>query len=59
MHKGSRSGIGEVIHAMLRDWLPSSGEELGELPCLFCYHNFDHEVAETELLTECWLYLRG
>ncbi len=33
-------------------------EELGNLPCIFCYYNFDYEVAETELVTECWLLLK-
>lgn len=58
VHKGSRDNIGETVYSLYRDWLPSSNEELGDLPCLFCYYNFDHEVAETELLTECWLLLK-
>ena len=58
MHKGSRNNIGDTVYALYRDWLPDSGEQLGDLPCVFCYHNFEHEVAETELLTECWLLLK-
>lgn len=58
MHKGSHNKMSDMIYAMYRDWLPSSGEELGDLPCIFCYYNFEHEVAETELLTECWLLLK-
>lgn len=58
MHKGSRNNIDDTIYALYRDWLPQSKEQLGDLPCLFCYYNFDHEVAETELLTECWLLLK-
>jgi AraC family transcriptional regulator len=58
VHKGSRDNIGETVYALYRDWLPDSGEELGDLPCIFCYYNFDHEVAETELITECWLLLK-
>lgn len=58
MHKGSRSNIGDTIYFMYRNWLPESGEQLGDLPCVFCYYNFDHEVAETEALTECWLLLK-
>ena len=57
-HKGSRDNIGDTIYALYRDWLPESGEELGDLPCIFCYHNFDHEVAETELMTEIWVLLK-
>lgn len=59
VHNGSRDNIGETIYALLRDWLPQSGEELGNLPCLFCYQNFDHEVADTELVTECWFLLNS
>ncbi|WP_032112529.1 AraC family transcriptional regulator [Candidatus Paracaedibacter symbiosus] len=58
MHKGSRDNIGDTVYGLYRDWLPESDEELGDLPCIFCYYNFDHEVAETELLTECWLLLK-
>lgn len=58
MHKGSRNNIGDTIYGLYREWLPNSTEELGDLPCIFCYYNFEHEVAETELLTECWLLLK-
>ncbi|MGX9416245.1 AraC family transcriptional regulator [Vibrio sp. WJH972] len=58
VHKGSRDNISDTIYPMLREWLPTSGEQLGELPCLFCYQNFEHEVAETELVTECWFLLK-
>lgn len=58
VHRGSRNNISDTVYSMYRDWLPQSNEELGELPCLFCYYNFDHEVAETELVTECWLLLK-
>jgi hypothetical protein len=50
--------MGDTVYGLYRDWLPKSGEELGDLPCIFCYYNFDHEVAETELITECWLFLK-
>lgn len=58
MHKGSRDNISDTVYSLYRDWLSSTGEELGDLPCIFCYYNFDHEVAETEFLTECWLLLK-
>lgn len=57
-HKGSRDNIGDTIYDLYRDWLPESAEELGDLPCIFCYLNFDHEVAETESLTEIWVLLK-
>eukprot|EP00210_Caulerpa_lentillifera_P009584 g9141.t1 len=58
MHKGSHDNIGDTTYSFYRDWLPKSREELGDLPCIFCYYNFDHEVAETELLTEIWVLLK-
>lgn len=58
LHRGSRDTIGNTVYGLYRDWLPNSKEELGDLPCVFCYYNFDHEVAETEAITECWLLLR-
>ncbi len=58
MHKGSRDRISDTVYNLYWEWLPQSGEELGDLPCIFCYYNFDDEVAETELLTECWLLLK-
>ncbi|MFO2972436.1 GyrI-like domain-containing protein [Legionella pneumophila serogroup 10] len=58
VHKGSRNNISDVVYYLYRDWLPNTSEQLGDLPCIFCYYNFDHEVAETELLTECWLLLK-
>ncbi|HAT8178255.1 TPA: GyrI-like domain-containing protein [Legionella pneumophila] len=58
VHKGSRNNIGDAVYYLYRDWLPNTSEQLGDLPCIFCYYNFDHEVAETELLTECWLLLK-
>ncbi|HAT6361460.1 TPA: AraC family transcriptional regulator [Legionella pneumophila] len=58
VHKGSRNNIGDVVYYLYRDWLPNTSEQLGDLPCIFCYYNFDHEVSETELLTECWLLLK-
>lgn len=58
MHKGSHSNLSDTVYAIYREWLPNSKEELGDFPCVFCYHNFEHEVAETELLTECWILLK-
>ncbi len=57
-HKGSRDNIGDTVYGIYRDWLPASGEEPGDLPCIFCYQNFDNETAETELLTEIWVLLK-
>ncbi len=58
LHKGSRENISDTVYGLYRDWLPQTNEELGDLPCLFCYYNFDHEVAQTSLLTEVWILLK-
>jgi len=58
MHKGSRNNLSETIYGVYEDWLPHSNEQLGDLPCIFCYYNFDNEVPETELLTEIWVFLK-
>ncbi|MEM1244180.1 MAG: AraC family transcriptional regulator [Pseudomonadota bacterium] len=57
IHQGSRDKIADTIYPMYREWLPNTDYQLGNFPCIFCYHNFDHEVAETELLTECRILL--
>lgn len=56
LHKGSHKKIGETVHALYRE-VPKMNKDLGDFPCVFCYHNFTHEVAETALLTECCLLL--
>lgn len=57
MHKGSRERLDQTVYPIYREWIPNANEELGDFPCIFCYYNFEHEVAETELLTECWILL--
>lgn len=58
IHKGSHDELGNTFEAMYRDWLPNSGEELDDVPCIINYLNYPHDVAETALLTECWLKLK-
>ncbi|MBB71151.1 MAG: AraC family transcriptional regulator [Legionellales bacterium] len=57
VHKGSRENLDKAVYALYRDWLPSTDETLGDLPCIFSYLNFENDVAETELLTEVMLLL--
>lgn len=58
LHRGSRENLGDTVYPLYREWLPNSGEKLADLPCIFCYYNFEYEVADTESLTEVWLLLR-
>lgn len=58
LYKGSRHNIGDTIQEMYNRWLPESGEEFEDYPCIMSYLNFHHEVAETELLTEIQVLLK-
>lgn len=57
-HQGSHDALTELAQTLYRDWLPGSGEELRDFPLFFHYHNFVHEVAEHELVTEIYLPLK-
>ncbi|EMH5182525.1 MULTISPECIES: AraC family transcriptional regulator [Serratia] len=57
-HHGSLDGLSESAHYLYREWLPASGEELRDFPLYFHYHNFVHEVAEYELVTDLYLPLK-
>lgn len=57
-HQGSHDALTGLAKSLYRDWLPESGEELRDFPLFFHYHNFVHEVAEHELLTDIYLPLK-
>ncbi|MDF7647179.1 AraC family transcriptional regulator [Erwiniaceae bacterium L1_54_3] len=57
-HQGSHDALTELAQSLYRDWLPASGEELRDFPLFFHYHNFVHEVAEHELVTDIFLPLK-
>lgn len=57
-HQGSHNALTELAKSLYREWLPASGEELRDFPLFFHYHNFVHEVAEHELLTDIYLPLK-
>lgn len=54
-HKGSHNDIDTTVYALYRDWFPDSGEQLRDYPCFFEYLNFQHQVAESDLLTDVYL----
>ncbi len=56
--QGSHDALIELAQALYRDRLSASGEELCDFPLFFRYHNFVHEVAEHELITEIYLPLK-
>ncbi|MDP4985160.1 AraC family transcriptional regulator [Pseudoalteromonas tunicata] len=57
IHHGSLDAMEPAIYALYRDWLPSSGYELGEQPLFFEYLNFIHQVDECDLRTYIYLPL--
>ena len=57
-HYGSHDNIGDSVHYLYGEWLPSSGEELRDFPCFFHYINLMPEVSEHELITDIYLPLQ-
>ncbi len=58
-HTGSHDRLTALALSLYGDWLPGSGEQLRNFPLYFRYHNFVHEVAEHELITDIFLPLDG
>lgn len=57
-HFGSRSFNSTAVE-LVRDWLPRSGETLGDFPIFFHYVNIGPDVRESEMLTDVYLPLRA
>ncbi|MCB8821515.1 AraC family transcriptional regulator [Microvirga rosea] len=59
LHKGPYTGLEEVYRVLYREWLPRSGEEIGDQPVFENYLNTPRDVPPSELLTEVTLPLKG
>ena len=57
-HYGAHAKIGQVVYYLYGQWLPASGEELGDFPCFFHYVNLITDVEEHELITDVYLLLK-
>ncbi len=57
-YKGPYSGIGNATNSLYGDWLPSSGEEPADRPCLEIYRNDPTTTAPADLVTEICLPLK-
>ena len=57
-HRGPYDGIPEDYRRLFRSWLPQSGEELDDRPCMQIYRNTPLDNPPTELLTDLCLPLR-
>jgi AraC family transcriptional regulator len=56
-HLGSREHIAAAEY-LLREWLPGSGETLGDFPMFFHYVNVGPDVQDNQMITDVYLPLR-
>jgi AraC family transcriptional regulator len=59
LHKGSYSGFSDAFQRLFCLWLPESGEELADRPCVEWYLNDPMDTSEPELLTKLCIPLKG
>lgn len=57
-HLGSRAHNAAAVF-LYREWLPQSGESVGEFPMFFHYVNVGPEVQEQDMITDVYLPLKG
>ena len=58
-HRGPYDGIVAVYQRLFSSWLPGSGEEVDDRPCMEMYLNSPLDTAPSDLLTELCLPLRA
>jgi AraC family transcriptional regulator len=56
-HLGSRSHVAAAPY-LYREWLPGSGESLGNYPVFFHYVNVGPQIQEHEMVTDVYLPLQ-
>lgn len=56
-HLGTREQV-TAAGWLLREWLPQSGEQLGDFPVFFHYVNVGPQVQEAEMITDVYLPLK-
>ena len=57
-HRGYYDGIADAYGRLFGSWLPESGEELDDRPCMEIYRNSPLDTAPEQLLTDLCLPLR-
>lgn len=57
-HLGSRAHNAAAVF-LYREWLPQSGERVGDFPIFFHYVNVGPDVKEHEMITDVYLPLKG
>ena len=55
---GSRSNNNKAAVYLYDQWLPQSGESLGDFPIFFHYVNVGPNVQEDEMITDVYLPLK-
>ena len=58
-HRGPYDGMPEAYGRMFSLWLPQSGEEVDDRPCMEIYRNTPLDTPPAELLTDLCVPLRG
>lgn len=58
-HYGSDDRIGQAVQYLYQQWLPQSGQQLGDFPLFFERVKFFPDVSESEMITDIYLPLRG
>ena len=56
-HMGSRRYNSTAVY-LYREWLPGSGEQLGDFPVFFHYVNVGPNIQEHEMITDVYLPLK-
>ena len=57
-HRGPYDGIAGAYKRLFTSWLPGSGEEMDDQPCMEIYRNSPLDSAPAQLLTDLCLPLR-
>ena len=57
-HRGPYDGLSEAYKRLFESWLPQSGEDVDDRPCMEIYRNNPRDTAPDELVTDVCLPLR-
>ena len=57
-YRGPYDSLGDAYKRLFETWLPQSGEEVDDRPCMEIYRNNPRDTAPDELLTDVCLPLR-
>ena len=58
-HRGPYDGLAEAYKRFFESWLPQSGEEVDDRPCMEVYRNTARDTTPADLLTDVCVPLRA